>query len=546
MAKVNGGVEDRSNRGNNSSVEKQEVELLSAVTKTSKVYAQRVAARARKSKFWEEYPVDIRTFVEHPEYLNLKGIVWDSVMSDLIDIFTVEHPLEGNRFSQYQEVVLDEAIGSGKSFQSSLIITYIVYRLLCLKDPQRYYNQAPGTLLTVMNMSPTATQAKNVVFGEIKARIDCSTWFRAYGGLDETIKSVLRFKKGIAIFPGNSSETFPLGYHLIAWVMDEAAFYTDVPEHDVAMEIYYTLMRRSQSRFKDRWLGVMISSPRYTDDFIERKMVESRLYPEMIYGKRKAIWESKPDDIEAVKKGETFNFEGTDIPLIYKKSFDENPDKAWRDLGARPSLVLEPYFKQWKLVESCIDTQLAHPFDNDGRIQEWFRGDMRFLYYMHFDLALKYDACGVALAHRDGDNVIVDMMLRIKGEANKEIDLKGVRDIVYELQRRGFNLGKVTYDQYQSAESIQDLTKRGIESEKLSMDSSMAPYETLKEMIYSGKVRYYQYEYFLSELKRLELIKGKKVEHPSKGSKDVTDAVAGAVYNAVLGGGSRELHFSIV
>jgi hypothetical protein len=525
-------------------IEKQDVELLNAVLGSSRVYRQRLAARNKKSLNFDEYPVDIVTFIEHHEYLNLKGIVWESVKEDLKEIFSIEKMCLGNKFSPFQEVVLDEAIGAGKSFFTSLAISYIVYRLLCLKNPQKYYGLAPGSLLAVMNMSPTATQAKNVVFGEIKARIDCSEWFKEHGGLDDKIKSVLRFDKGITILPGNSSEAFPLGYNLIAWVMDEGAFYTDTPEHDVAQEIYYALMRRSQSRFRDRWLGVMISSPRYVDDFIERKMTESRIYPEVIYSKRRAIWEAKPEYVESVKKKETFELD--EIPLVYKKTFEDNPDKAWRDLGARPSLVLEPYFKQWRLVEEGLDSSMAHPMDENGLFFDWFKGNASYLYYAHIDLALRTDACGVAVAHKEDDTVIVDFMLRIKSRDGKEIDLAEVRGIIYKMMENGFNFGKVTYDQFQSAESIQELNKKGIISEQLSVDKDLNAYETLKEMIYSGRCKYYKYEPFIMEMKRLELVKGKKVDHPAKGSKDVTDAVAGAVFNAVSEEGSRMIYFNIL
>jgi len=489
---------------------------------------------------WEEDPVDITTFVESDEYLNLKGVVWPAVMDDLRDIFDVDHDvvLATNKFSQYQECVLDEAIGAGKSFISSIGIVYITYRLICLKNPQRFYKKAPGTLMAIMNMAPTATQAKNVVFGEIKARVDGSPWFKEFGGLDNKIKSVLRFNKGITILPGNSAETFPLGYSLIAWIMDEGAFYTDTGDHDVAQEIYYALYRRSQSRYEDRFLGIMISSPRYVDDFIERKMDEAKRHPGTVYSKRRALWESKPEDIEAIKNGETFELDGAQIPLIYKKTFDENPDKAWRDLGARPSLVLEPYFKQWKLLQAGVDNTMIHPADKDNKFFDWFVGEEPFTYYSHIDLALTGDACGLAVCHMDVDIIVIDLMLQIKPLSGKEIDLANVRSYIYEMQKRKFYFGKVTYDQFQSAESIQELNKRNISAERLSVDKDLGPYDTLKEMFYSGRVRCYQSDIFFTEARRLELIKGKKVDHPRKGSKDVTDAVAGAVFNCVQGEGS--------
>lgn len=530
-------------------IELHEKQILASAVEHQKVARRRIQTVYDKAKWWEEYPVSIEEFVNDSCYLGLRGMVWQAVMDDLRDIFNVKEVdyLGDNRFSTYQEVVLDEAIGSGKSFISSIAISYIVYRLLCMKNPQQFFGLAPGSLMAVMNMAPTATQAKNVVFGEIKSRIDCSPWFKDFGGMDDSIRSVLRFNKGITILPGNSSETFPLGYSLIAWIMDEGAFYTDTLEHDVAQEIYYSLMRRSQSRFRDRWLGVMISSPRYTDDFIERKMTEAKQYPELIFSRRRAIWESKPDDVRSVATDDYFELDGVRIPNVYKKAFMENPEKAWRDLGAKPSLVLEPYFKQWSLIEQCVVNSYVHPISEDGKFADWFKGNDKVLYFAHIDLGLTNDACGLAVVHKEDDGTIIaDLILRIKAMPGQEIDLLGVRSWIYEMRERGFHFGKISYDQFQSADSIQEFKRRGFEVEKLSVDATLAPYETLKEKIYQGKFKCYRYDMFFAELRRLELIGGKKVDHPAKGSKDVADAVAGAVYNAVIGEGSREMSFTIV
>jgi hypothetical protein len=68
----------------------------------------------------------------------------------------------------------------------------------------------------------------------------------------------------------------------------------------------------------------------------------------------------------------------------------------------------------------------------------------------------------------------------------------------------------------------------------------MVAYETFKEAVYEGRLRWKAYEPLLREVSRLQVVKGKRVDHPSGGSKDVADAVAGAVYNAVSGvGGAR-------
>jgi hypothetical protein len=273
----------------------------------------------------------------------------------------------------------------------------------------------------------------------------------------------------------------------------------------------------------------MISSPRYVDDFIEKKMEEAKNNPR-IFARRKATWESKPKHLYS---GETFEMEGYSIPVEHKTEALRDFDRFKRDVMAIPSLVLEPYFKQFVLVESAIDPQQFYPLTEDGKIKEAFRGKPGKLYYMHIDLSLTTDATGIAMCHMEGEVVIIDLMMRIKAPQGREIDLAEIKGIVYGLKKMGFDIAKVTYDQFQSASSIQELSKQGFNAEKLSVDKDLAAYETLKEGFYTGRVRIYHYKPLLDELQRLELVNGKKVDHPANGSKDCADAVAGAVYNCV-------------
>ena len=114
--------------------------------------------------------VDIQTFIDSPDYLNAKTECWDSIKDDLEELF------KGN----YTEAVFCCAIGSGKSFASSIIMAYMAYKLLCLKDPQGFFGLARDSQICFINMSLRAEQSKKVVFGEIKARIDNSPWYIKY------------------------------------------------------------------------------------------------------------------------------------------------------------------------------------------------------------------------------------------------------------------------------------------------------------------------------------------------------------------------------
>ena len=490
------------------------------------------------SQLFEHEPVGIKDFIESREYLDASADCWPSIKSELIGLFNC--PPDGLRLSTYEEFVFDAGIGTGKSFLISVLFSYLTYRLLCLRSPQETFQLGRGSTIALVNMSKNGMQAKKVVFGAIKARIDNSPWFQEYAQPDPDIRSELRFPKDILIFPGNSEETGALGFTIFGANLDEAAFFTDNPGKDVAEDIYYALQRRIKSRFEGVGLLGITSSPRYVDDFIETKMTESRQSTaKHILGRTLETWNSRPDDIRAINQDDCFELihPRTGLPMKipnrYRYDFDKNPEKSWRDFGAVASLTLEAYIKRFGCVEDSIDPTMKDPVGIDGQFADWFKGDPKFTYFIHVDLALSSDACGFAMVHKEGNIVKVDLAHRIIGSKAKEIDITEVKNLVFQLADRGFKLGKVTYDQYQSASSIQEINKRGIKSEILSVDRDMQAYETMKELFYNGRMKIYNSEILLTELKRLELVEGKKVDHPAKGSKDVADAVAGATFNAI-------------
>lgn len=465
--------------------------------------------------------VDIREFIDNPEYLNAGKECWESIKNDAEELFK----------GGYTEAVLCHGIGSGKSFFASVITAYQVYRLLCLKDPQVYFGLAKGSQICFINMSIRAEQSKKVVFGEIKARIDNSPWFRNYYPPDPDIRSELRFPKNISIFPGNSKETFPLGYNIFGGVMDEAAFYTDTETHDVAEDMFNALHSRIKNRFGEKGLLVMISSPRYVDDFIEKKMKEAETN-QKIFAKRKMLWESKP---AYCFSGKWIDFDGYKIPAEYETEAGRNPEAFKRDYMAIPSLALEPYFKRWDLIELAVDPKLEHPVDEQGRFKDWFKGKGK-QYRIHVDLSLKRDATGFCMGHNEGDTVVIDLMLRIKAPVGGEINFGEIRAMILELKARGFDIASVSYDGWQSIDSRQILKENGFNCDVLSVDKDTAAYDTLKEKIYTGKLKCYRYKPFFEEMKRLELVEGKKVNHPNVAgaSKDVSDCVASVTFQCVL------------
>ena len=476
---------------------------------------------------YEEQPAPIRRFIEAPEYLGLK----DEAYPEIVD--TLEAIFEGG----YQEAALCWGIGAGKSYAASLAITYMLHRTLCLREPQRFYGLGTGSTICFINMSTNGDQARRVVFGEILSRIERSPWFR--GQKVKMMSREMRFAKDLVVISGNSAETYPLGYNVLGGVIDEASWLveTDGGRVDAAEEIYNALQRRIRSRFLDRGLLIMISSPRHRGDFLERKLDEATRI-RSIYASRRATWEIKPPHMFC---GDTFECDGLTIPVEFRPEFERNPLRAMRDLGARPAEAFEPFIRHTEVLDRAIDSSLPRPLDERGRLRSDWRPGGRWPRYVHVDLALRKDACGLAMAHleptpgHDEPTAVVDLMLQIVPPETGEIKIASVRELIMALHRRGCGIAQVSFDGYQSADSRQILSDRGLNVKLVSVDRDMEAYETLKEMLNEGRLRWYRYEPVLQECRGLELVGGTKVDHRSGGSKDVADAVAGAVSEAGLG-----------
>jgi hypothetical protein len=128
----------------------------------------------------------------------------------------------------------------------------------------------------------------------------------------------------------------------------------------------------------------------------------------------------------------------------------------------------------------------------------------------------------------------VELAVSIQPNPMQQLDISAVRQWITQLVAFwGINVVSVTYDGFQSKESMTMLRKAGIRSSYLSVDRTTEPYEVLRDAIYDGRVLIYDNEILRQELSTLEYYaEKKKVDHPPKGSKDIADAVAGAIFAA--------------
>jgi hypothetical protein len=125
----------------------------------------------------------------------------------------------------------------------------------------------------------------------------------------------------------------------------------------------------------------------------------------------------------------------------------------------------------------------------------------------------------------------VDLLHSWKAAPGEEINFASVRQMIVDLCRK-FDVAKVTFDRWQSIEMIQSLRAQGIASDFHSVKKS--DYDTLMTSIYDTRLRGYWNEILVNEeLLKLRLFSNNKIDHPSGGSKDMADSLAGSVFNCV-------------
>ena len=94
------------------------------------------------------------------------------------------------------------------------------------------------------------------------------------------------------------------------------------------------------------------------------------------------------------------------------------------------------------------------------------------------------------------------------------------------------NLKWISFDSFQSVDSMQILRQKGFTTGPLSMDKSPLPYDVTKTAFYDGRIKSPKHEKALSEIVRLERDpQSGRIDHPPNFSKDCADAVAGVVYS---------------
>lgn len=504
-------------------------------------------------------------------------------------------------------ITLQWGKGSGKDHVCRVASLRIAYLLLCLHSPQQYFEMPVQDTISLLNIASSSAQAERSFFRPM-TRVIKTGWFAGkcdskmnsieYERNIEAVSghSDAEGQEGLNLILGVADEIDAFR------TKEETERYRGNQARDSSRsaESILTMLHTSAStRFPETFKRVAISYPRFLGSTIQ-KLTEGAYNDIEALGEASGeyvsgpllTWQVNPryDRFKRVSHPNTTELI-PDLAAI-KKDYNDDPDMAKAKYECRPTRALDTYFKNMAAFRNAItdttqplvvaDYELT-PFRSDvtGRTTESWEPVFNFAssfvpmsganYCIHADLALKADRAGIVMSHvshyeerveiahdEDGAEVELRHSLPVvkvdfitsfgastQVQPVREIQIRWARKLCFELIRRGFHIAFMSYDGFQSVDSLQTLALHGIESERRSTDLKEDYWKTLRDVVYEGRLEMPFSQTVLTELESLGRYGG-KIDHPPGGGKDEADALACSVATAIEFGGEETGEVSYV
>lgn len=553
---------------------------------------------------FDERPVKIHEFLHNRMYLG--NALYDS--NGRFTLFPywekkLEEIFPDETTTRYNTVVLTGAIGLGKSTIAVICLLYMLYRLLCLRDPYLYYGMQPIDKISISLMNITLENAKGVAMDKMNQMILSSEWFMSHGKMTGISNFEYVPEKHIEVITASSNNQV-IGRALFANFTDEVNFglTNDVEKLKKKQK---QLISQIDARMKSRFLrgtylptmNIIASSKNSDQSFLEdyinsKKKNESTTTlivdePQWVVDSRKdskehfyvaignkfLATELLPKNATKVLADEYRNkgYQILEVPIGYYENFQDNIDGALTDIAGIASASSLKFISgmRWNDIR---ETTYQNPFtqeiievgtakDDITQYQEFFNMDnvpvsmLSMPLYIHLDMSTTGDKTGISGVWIAGKKPKIEgeasskelffkvaFHISIKAPKGYEISFDKHRNFIRWLREKGFAIKGISCDTFQSAHLKQQLEADGFNVSIISVDrldsetKQCLPYAYFKSTIYERRLSIYNECTFLTEeVLGLERESDGHINHPengTKGSKDASDAVCGALWNA--------------
>ena len=516
---------------------------LNGLSEKEKEYALQIlkelSSKGNSEKFndllygdYDEIPVDIETFLHEPKYLG-RGLINEEGKFTVFPYWveTLKKIFPTNIDTAYNTVILSGAIGLGKSFVAVICMLYMLYRMLCLKDPYLHYGLQPIDKITFSLMNITMDAAKGVAWDKLQQLLQSSEWFMNHGRVSKSLQPEWQPEKGIELIYGSQPRHI-IGRAVFSSFEDEISFIQNqdiTKQKEKAKALISSIEARMTSRFmkgeKLPTLHLIASSKRTDQSFLETYIDNKRKNnskttliidepqwvirtdkdsPNKFYvavGNKFLNSELVPlDATEAdLQIYRNRGFSLIHVPMGYYENFVDDIDVALTDIAGISTSNSQRYISGVRWTEIKNDTR-QNPFvkevleigngpEDTTQYYDYF--DMsrvtkeykRFPLYIHYDMSISGDKTGIAgtwivrkTVTKDGNLPSRDLFfalafsVSIKAPKGRQISFEKNRQFAYWLKEQGFNIKGISSDTFQSYDTLQALKSKGFNCDVVSVD----------------------------------------------------------------------------
>jgi hypothetical protein len=518
---------------------------------------------------YREKPVDIITFILDKRYL---GKAWHD--SDgkvkLYDYWNtkVKELLPDAYTTAVNNLIISGARGLGKSEIAVAVMAYLMYRVMCMKNPQQHFRLKPTEKICFAFMNITKILAEEIGISKFQHTIQMSPWFMEKGSMSQRNNEPYWIPpEPVDIIIGSQS-SHVIGQPIFAAFFDEISFIRnqDIDKQKrIAIDMIDTAIGGMKTRFiykgKNPTLLILASSKRSEKSFLEEHMKRKlKSEQENVMIVDEPVWTVKPkgtysdktfkvalgnkflqssviSDNDDLKIWKNKGYKILDVPIDFRANFMDDIDRAMCDYAGISSSEISKYISG-VYVSEVISEKINNPFtkeilevgnasDDTAQYKDFF--DINKIPYemksrplfVHLDMSVSGDMTGIAGVWIKGkktsnqENQAKDLFyslafsVSIKAPKGRQISFEKNRNFIYWLKEQGFNIKGITSDTYQSYDTGQTLKAKGFPYEVLSVDKVdtdriSKPYQYLKSTIYEKRIELYDSKNLIDELIDLE------------------------------------------
>jgi hypothetical protein len=518
---------------------------------------------------YRETPVDIITFILDNRYL---GKAWHD--SDgkvkLYDYWNnkVKELLPDAYTTAVNNLIISGARGLGKSEIAVAVMAYLMYRVMCMKNPQQHFRLKPTEKICFAFMNITKILAEEIGISKFQHTIQMSPWFMEKGSMSQRNNEPYWMPpEPVDIIIGSQS-SHVIGQPIFAAFFDEISFIRnqDIDKQKrIAIDMIDTAIGGMKTRFiykgKNPTLLILASSKRSEKSFLEEHMKRKlKSEQENVMIVDEPVWNVKPKgtynektfkvalgnkflqsaviaDNDDLKIWKSKGYKILDVPIDFRANFMDDIDRAMCDYAGISSSEISKYISG-VAVNEVISQKINNPFtkeilevgnatEDTVQYKDFFDiskipSEMKSKpLFVHLDMSVSGDMTGIAGIWIKGkktstqENQSKDLFyslafsVSIKAPKGRQISFEKNRNFIYWLKEQGFNIKGISSDTYQSYDTGQTLKARGfpyevISVDKVDTDRVSKPYQYLKSTIYEKRIEMYDSKNLVEELIDLE------------------------------------------